>query len=83
MWLVENTGPKKIGKKSPSRHHRTTLLGCIFATKTYIDNRKKNLLNSNSFSTCPDNMVNFGPLTADIRWQVWAPQQISAGFASW
>jgi len=28
-------------QKSPSRQHRTTLLGCIFATKAYIDNRKK------------------------------------------
>jgi len=24
-----------------NRHHRTTLLGCIFATKAYIDNQKK------------------------------------------
>ena len=30
-------------QKSPSRHHCTTLLGCIFATKAYIDNRKKHL----------------------------------------
>jgi len=28
-------------KKSPSRHHRATLLGCIFATKAYIDDWKK------------------------------------------
>jgi len=26
-------------------------------------------------------MVNFGPLAAEIYWQVWAPQQISTGFA--
>jgi len=32
---------QKWRKKSPSRHHRATLLGCIFATKVYIDNRKK------------------------------------------
>ena len=53
-------------KKSPSGHHRTTLSGCIFGTKACIDNRKKNLLNSNTSSTCPDNMVNFGPLAAEI-----------------
>jgi len=35
--LAGNTGPKK----SPSRHHRTTLSGYIFATKARIDNRKK------------------------------------------
>jgi len=34
-------------------HHRTTLSACIFATKACIDNRKKNLLNSNIFSTSP------------------------------
>jgi len=29
---------------------------------------------------CPDNMVNFGPLTAEIGSAVWAPLQISTGF---
>jgi len=32
---------QKWRKQSPSRHHRTNLLGCIFATKAHIDNRKK------------------------------------------
>ena len=54
----------KIAKKSPSGHYRTTLSGYIFATKARIDNRKKNLLSSNISSTCPHNMVNFGPLAA-------------------
>jgi len=31
---------------------------------------EKELLNSNTSSTCPDNMVNFGLLTAEIRWRV-------------
>ena len=44
---------------------------------------KKNLSNSNTSSTCPHNMVNFGPLAAQIDQVVWAPQQISTGFASW
>jgi len=35
--LAENTGRKK----SPFWHHRTTLLGCIFAAKACINNRKK------------------------------------------
>jgi len=34
--LAANTGRKK----SPSRHHRTTLSGHVFATKACIDNRK-------------------------------------------
>jgi len=35
-------------KKSPSRHHHTTLSGHIFATKACIDNGEKNLLSSNT-----------------------------------
>ena len=57
-------------QKSPSGHHTTTLSGYIFATKTCIDNRK-NLLSSNISSTCPHNMVNFGPLAAEIDPVVW------------
>jgi len=32
---------------------------------------EKNLLNSNTSSTCPGNIVNFGLLTADICCRVW------------
>jgi len=39
--LAENTG-RKARQKSPSGHHRTTLSGYIVATKTRIDNRKRN-----------------------------------------
>jgi len=31
----------KVTQKSPFADHRTTLSGCIFATKACIDNRKK------------------------------------------
>jgi len=41
------------------------------------------MLNSNTSSTCPHNMVNFGPITAENCWRVWGTQQISTGFASW
>jgi len=74
---------QKIAKKLPPRHHRTTLSGCIFATKACIDNQKKNSLNSNTSSTCPHNMMNLGPLTAEIDSEFGAPLQISTGFASW
>jgi len=57
-------------KTLPSRHHRTTLSGYIFETKARIDNWK-NLLSSNMSSTCPHNMVKFGPLTAKIGSGVW------------
>ena len=61
---------QKIAKNSPSAHHRATLSGYLFATKAHIDNRK-NLLSSNISSTCPRNMVNSGPLAAEILSLVW------------
>ena len=61
-WLAENTGRKK----SPFRHHRTTLSGYILAAKACIGNRK-----TDTSSTYPHDMVNFGLLTAEICWQVW------------
>jgi len=75
--LAENTGCKK----SPFWHHRTTLSGYIFGTKA-IDNRQseKNLLNSNTSSICPDNVVNFGLLTAEILWRVWGTTANFNGF---
>jgi len=62
---------QKSRQKSPFGHHRTTLLGYIFATKAHIDSRKKNLLGGNMSSTCPHNMVNFGLLAAEISLPVW------------
>jgi len=49
---------QKITKNAPSGHRGTTLSSCIFITKAYIDNWKKNLLNSNISCTCPHNMAN-------------------------
>ena len=72
---------QKLRQKSPSAHHRTTLSGYIFATKACIDNRKK-LLNANTPFKCPHNMVNFGQLTAEIRWRVWATPVNFNGFRS-
>jgi len=74
--LAENTGCKK----SPSVHNCTTLSGYIFATKARIDNRKKNLLNSNISPACPLNMVNFSPLAAEIGSFVWGTPVNFNGF---
>ena len=74
--LAENTGRKKL----PFWHRRTTLSGCIFAAEACIDNRKKNLLNTYTSSTCPRNMVNFGILTGEICWRVWGTQGNFNGF---
>ena len=71
---------QKSRQKSPSGYHRTTLSGYIFATKARIDNRKKNLLSSNISSTCPHNMVTFGPLAAETVSLVWGTPGNFNGF---
>jgi len=58
---------QKIAILAPSHN----LSGCIFAAEACIDNRKKNLLNTDSSFTCLHNMVNFGLLTVEICWRVW------------
>ena len=78
-WKCRNQKSRQKRQSSPCAHHHKTLSGYIFATKARIDNRKKNLLSTNVSSTRPHNMVNFGPLVAEIE----APLQISMGFASW
>jgi len=40
----------------------------------------KNLLNIDTSSTCPHNVVNFGLLTAEIRWRVWGTPANFNGF---
>jgi len=70
----------KTRHKLPSEHHRTDLSGHIFATKECIDNQKKNSLSSNISSTCPHNMVNFGPLAAEIDPVVWGTSANFNGF---
>jgi len=69
-------------QNSPSGHERRTLSGYNFATKARINNRKNILLNSNTSSTRPHNMANFGPLTVEIRLRVWSTI-ISTAIASW
>ena len=76
--LAGNIGCK-IKQKSPSGHHRTNLSSWIFATKACIDNRKK-LFSRNISSTCPHNMANFGPLTAEIGSVVCGTPAIFNGF---
>jgi len=67
-----------------NRHLRTIaqlLCGHIFATKVRIivDNRTK-LLKQQCLLTCLYNMVNFGPLAAEICWRVWGTPTNFNGF---
>jgi len=69
----------KIVKNSPSAHHRTFLSGSVFATKD-VSTIGKNFLNSSISSTCPYNMVNLGPLAAEIGSLVWGTSANFSGF---
>jgi len=46
----------------------------------YQQSGKKNFLNSNISPTCPHNMVNFGPLVAEISSLVWGSPANFNGF---
>ena len=70
---------QKIAKKSPSGHHPTTLSGYIINEGMHRQS-EKNLLSSNISSTCPHNMVNFGPLATEICWRVWGSPTNFNGF---
>jgi len=67
-------------QKSPSGHHPTTSSGYIFATKACIVNRKKNLVKQEYLPTYPYDMVNFGPLAAEIFSLVWGTPANFNGF---
>jgi len=68
--LDENTGCKKVAK---NRHLGTIAQICraISSQLRHVSTIGKNLLSSNISSTCHHNMVNFGPLAAEIVSLVW------------
>jgi len=66
-------------KKLPSGHNCTTVSACVFATEACIDDRK-NLLNTSISPTCPHNMVNVVPLTAEMSSGVWRSPANFSGF---
>jgi len=68
--LAENTGRKKVAK---NRHLGTIapLYRAISSQLRHISTIGKNLLSINMSSTCPHNMVNFGPLTAETGSTIW------------
>jgi len=76
---VGNTGRKKSPK---SRHLGTIpqLCRAISSQLRHVSTIGKNLLSSRISSTCPHNMVNFGPLAAEIISLVWGTPAHFNGF---
>jgi len=79
-WLAENTGRKNDAK---NRHLGTIAQLCraISSQQRHVSTVRKNLLSSNMSSTCPYNMLNFGPvLAAEIGLPVWGTPANFNGF---
>jgi len=68
---VQHVARWKLRKKSLSAQHRTTLLGYIASQLMHVSTIRRKLLSSNISSTSRGNMVNLGPLAAEIGWRVW------------
>jgi len=60
----------------PACDRRTDRRNCA-STAIAKRHAVKNVLSSNISSTCPHNMADSSPLTAEIGSGVWAPQQLS------
>jgi len=77
--LAANAGPKKLAK---NRHLGTIpqLCRAISLQLRHVFTIGKNLLSSNISPTCPHNMVNFGPLAAEIVSLVWGTPVNFNGF---
>jgi len=79
LGLAGNAGPKK----SPKIRHLGTMAQFCRAISSQLRHMwtlRKNLLNSNVFPTCPYNMVDFGPLAAEIVSLVWGTSANVNGF---
>jgi len=68
--LAENTGRKTVAK---NRHRDTIAQFCwaVSSEQRHVSTIGKKLLSSNISFTCPHNMVNFGPLAAEIILLAW------------
>ena len=73
--LAGNAGPKKSPKIAICAPSGNFVRLCL-RNYASIDDRK-NLLNSNISSTCPHNIANFAPLTAEIGWHPSKFQPVS------
>jgi len=65
-----------------NRHFGTIgqLCRAVSSQLRYVSIIGQNVLNADTSSTCPHNMVNFGLLTAEICWRVWGTPANFNGF---
>ena len=74
-------GSLKI-QDAKNRHFGTIVQLCraMPSELRHVSTIGKNVLNSDTSSTCPRNTVNFGPLTTGICWRVWGTPANFNGF---
>ena len=80
--LAGNTGRKSDAKNS----HLSTIAQICRAMPSQLSMYRqsdKNMLNDNMSSICPQNILNFSLLTAEIRWRVWGTPANFNGFRVW
>ena len=77
--LAENTGRKTVAK---NRHLGTITQLCrdISSQLRHVSTIGKKLVKQQYLPTCPRNMVNFGPLAAEILSLVWGTPGNFNGF---
>jgi len=85
---IGRTVLQTVAQKSPINRHLgniAQLCRAISSQLRHVSTIEKNLLNSHVSPTCPHNMVNFGPLAAEIGSGVWGTPANFNGFrfASW
>jgi len=84
VWNVRHTARWKY-RMQKYRHLRTITECCqtVCSQLRHVSTIGKKLINSSISSTCPHNMVNFRPLTAEIDWRVWDTTANFNCFVSW
>jgi len=79
MWLAENTGRNK----SPKIRHLDTIAQLCWPISSqlrHVSTVGKKLVKQQYLPTYPYNMVNFGPLAAEIGSLVWSSPANFNGF---
>ena len=83
VWNVLHAARWKYRMQVAKNRHLGTIAQLCRATSSqlrHVSTIGKNLLSSNMSSRCPHNMVNFGPLTAEIGSRVWGTPANFNGF---
>jgi len=80
VWNMLHAARWNIGRKKAILAPSHNFVGLYPRSWGTYRQSEKNLLNTDTSAICPHDMVNFGLLTAEIRWQVWGTPANFNGF---